>query len=146
MNFGKVEFTNTTLNGNLTIGPNGAITYSANSSGPGTGTAGQVQINGTTGLTVTVSCNNSMTLRHESGNTIGLTNLRISIGTPQTFAAATACDGDLNNNVLTHVINANAAQNIIYLGGRLATNGAIVQNGIYQASNGVPATLRIVYE
>ncbi|MFN7163067.1 MAG: DUF4402 domain-containing protein [Pseudomonadota bacterium] len=149
MNFGKVEFTNTTLNGNLTLSPNGAVDYGGNnSSGNGIGTAGQVRIHGTTGSTVNIRCTDTMTVRHTSGASLSFGEVRMSAGTPQTFAAASACRENLDQNVLTHVLNANAAQNIIYIGGRLTTNGIAVQNGMYSTTNSgaTEATLRVIYQ
>ncbi len=147
INFGKIEFAATRLAGQLQMGTNGVVTYGTNFTGNGTGTAGRIQIGGTTGLTASIRCLNTMVAVRSGAQNLTISPVKVSRQTPQTYAAGPNCRG-LTTTAVTHVISATPSNNIIYLSGRLQTNNRVVGNGIYTTAGtgGTRGNVRVVYQ
>lgn len=147
MNFGPITFAGNPQNGQITMGTNGAILYGASTSGSGVGTPGQVQITATAGSVVNIRCRNTARVAKVGSTTLNVGPIKVSMGTGQTYAAATQCAG-LNTVILTHTISANSSLNTLYVGGRLQTNNATVANGTYSAttSGGQLVTIRVILQ
>lgn len=135
--FGTIDFEGTTGLGNITLGSNGNVTYGSNTSGNGMGTPAQLQITGTVGTTVSISCSNTGSLRLPGGASMQLSPVRFSIGASSTgsYATDTECSGN-GIGVTTHTISANASENTIFIGGALNINGQPLTNGTYSTANG----------
>lgn len=144
--FGSIEVASLPLAGNITLGTNGTLGYPANASGTGFGTAAQVTINGTAGQTVDIRCTSSATIG--SGNDkLTLSPVKASVGTGQTYAAATACNGT-NRTVLSTTLSSNGALNVVFLGGQLQTSGKSPTSTTYSSTGGggaSPVTLRVIF-
>ncbi len=142
MAFGKIDFF-TPHTGSISLGTDGSVATSGNFSGNGIGVAGQLEITGTTGDVVEVSCANG-TLAHSSGATLALFGeVVVGPGAVGPWGVGAACAG-LTAVLLTHSINATAAENILFLGGRLTPT--TLQNGPYSTANpgGAPLGVRAV--
>lgn len=136
LSFGTIDFADPTASGNITMGTNGTITYGNNTSGNGTGTAGQIEITGDVGVTLTIACSTSASLGLPGQPSLPITPLGFVIGTGNVgpLNAATECTGE-DNSVTTHTISAIASENIIFVSGILAINGLTLTNATYLGSN-----------
>ncbi|NBX86865.1 MAG: hypothetical protein EBQ80_06530, partial [Proteobacteria bacterium] len=103
-------------------------------SGSGSGTAGQIEIQDSNGTVVEVSCANG-TLAHSGGGTLTLTTT-VVVGSSNVanYGTNPTCNG-LGSTILTHTIVSGAANNTIYVGGRL-TPSSLVGGGFSTATSG----------
>lgn len=147
INFGPITFAGNPQVGQITMGTNGTVTYGTSTSGSGVGTPGRVLITGTTGSVVNIRCRNTARISKTGSTNLSIGPVKISMGTGQTYAAATQCAG-LTNVLFTHTLTGNTALDTILIGGRIQTNNITVSNGLYKASNtgGQLATVRVILQ
>ena len=145
MSFGATDVASNPPNSALQMGTNGTISYGSNLSGSGNGTAGSVQMAGTTGQGYDLRCSASATLAKSGGDTIPLSPVKVSVGTPQGYGSATSCNGT-TTTVLSGTLSATGSDNIVYLGGQLDI-GATSVNGSFSTTNvgGSPITLSVIF-
>jgi hypothetical protein len=144
MGFGKTDFS-TPLVGSISLGSNGVVAYTGVFNGLGVGTAGQLEIAGTTGVVVEVSCTGG-TLAHSGGATLVLgTELAMGPSNVGGWGTNPSCTG-LGNVVATHTINATTTENVLYLGGQL--NPSSLVGGAYSTAltGGTPITVRVLVQ
>lgn len=132
LNFGKIDYA-TPLNGNISMGTNGTISYGSSYSGSGTGTVGQIEIQDSNGVIVDISCADG-TIAHSGGGTLTLTTTAV-VGSSNVagYGSNPTCSG-LGSTILTHTIVSGAANNTIYVGGRLTPSSLTA--GTFNTSNG----------
>ncbi|MCP5405833.1 MAG: hypothetical protein H6922_06405 [Pseudomonadaceae bacterium] len=141
--FGTIEFASNPLSGNIVMHGTGVITYPANASGSGVGTAGAVRMNGTSGTNASIRCKKNVILQLARNNKFNL-DVRLSVATAQTFANSTACNG-LNKAILTRTLNGTTADTI-YAAITIPTSGANVTHGNYSTVNsGKPMVIRVIF-
>jgi hypothetical protein len=133
MSFGMTDVAANPPNSTLQLGPNATITYGPNLQGSGSGTAASVQLAGTTGQTIELRCTASATLTRAGGGSMTLSPVKISLGTPQSYGAATDCNGT-TTTVITSTLSATSADNIVYMGGQLSTGSGSI-GGTYSTTN-----------
>ena len=145
MSFGMTDVAINPPAGTLQMGPNGFITYGADLNGSGSGIAGKVQLNGTTGQSVDIRCSSNATLARAGGGTIAIDPIKVSFGTAQAYGSATNCSGT-GTTVLTETLSATATDNVAYFGGELDVNGLSI-NGTYNTTNGggAPLTVTVIF-
>jgi hypothetical protein len=144
MAFGKTEF-NTPLVGSISLGSNGTVAYSGVFNGLGVGTAGQLEIVGTTGVVMEISCLGG-TLAHSGGATLVLgTELAMGPSNVGGWGTNPSCTG-LGNVVATHTINATTSENVLYLGGQLTPSSLV--GGAYSTAimGGTPISVRVLVQ
>jgi len=118
MNFGKTDFA-LPLSGALALGTDGTIAYSGVFNGAGLGSAGQIRLQDAAGTGVEIACNNGV-LAHQDGSTLALEgNVVMGAAAVGPFTAGALCQG-LNTVLFTHTLTSQEAENILFLGGRLA--------------------------
>lgn len=146
MDFGSIEFTGS-ANGNVTLGTNGTVAgTSGYTSSAGTGTAGSVVINGTTGEGVDISCEASGTLS-DGTNTMPMNATEVVVETGVASGSGTACAG-LGTSPLTHTIAGVTAQDTVLVGATIDGSTTPAAGGTYNTSNasGDPVTVRVTYQ
>lgn len=142
------------------IGTNGSISYAAGYSGPATGTAGRILINGTVGRRTQVSCETSKTARNVGGTGGNLDEtvnpIYIVLGTANAGAPGTGfqCNGSYvidtslpsSSSARTLLIGADMAVNSVRNGGSYAFSnapGGQLSVTIRQSGGGPPSTITI---
>ena len=137
MSFGTIDFDGSTGIGDVALGSNGGIGYGGNTSGNGMGTPAQMLITGPVGTTVTISCSQSGSLMRGGGTALSLSPVVFRIGAGYTgpFATDTVCAG-LGVTVATHTIGTDAADNTLFVGGKLAVHSQPLSSGAYGAGQG----------
>ncbi|MCK5295841.1 MAG: hypothetical protein KAJ75_03020 [Alphaproteobacteria bacterium] len=145
MAFGTIQFTGSAT-GNVDMGTNAGIAYTSGYSGGGTGAAGSITINGTSGEGVDISCETTGTLS-DGTNTMPITSTQFSVETGAVFGSGTSCAG-LGVTPSAHTISATASENVVLLGARIDGSTAPVAGGDYNTTNanGDPITMRVVYQ
>ena len=149
MNFGTIDFLDTAAAGNVTLATNGIVTYGSTTSGAGSGVPGQLEIIGTPGTTVEISCSTDATLALTGNGTLSITPVNFVIGTANVtgYNAGTPCSG-VGASVATHTITATSSENTIFIGGNLNTNAVTLHNGTFTSSNsgGAQPAFRILVQ
>mgnify|MGYP003667569012 CR=1 FL=1 len=113
--------------GNLTLGTTGSITCAAGFICPAGGTAGRLQVTGTTGARLRIRCERSKILRNNTGSDGSQDQdadeiyIRLGSGTEQTCGGGFTIDDN---------VSANPANNVIYVGMRFVADDAML-NGQY---------------
>lgn len=147
MAFTRIEY-NGSSNGNISLGTNGNITYTGGYQGDGTGVAGQLRINDSSGITVDVTCSDTATIS-DGSNTFTIQNLEIVVGSANRVATGLAndCQG-LGTGAVGHTLNNTAANDTIYIGGQIDGGSGVSAEGTYNTSNsgGVPISIRVVVQ
>lgn len=146
MAFGQTEFSGTP-SGNITLGTNGTLSYGGNMSGSGLGTAAQVQITGTAGTVVDISCDTTATLAKAGFTDLTLSPVKLSVATGNAYVADTACIG-IGSVVASHTLTSTGSDNIVLIGGQLQTSGVSVGSGVYSAAaaGGTKVNLRVIIQ
>jgi hypothetical protein len=145
INFNKIDFAASPATAHVTMGTNGAVSYGGNLSGTGIGVAGQIQMADTPGTNVEVSCSSTATIARTGSTNITVSPVKISVGSGQTYAAATTCNG-VGSVVLSHTITGTAANNVLYVGGQLQSNGVALASGVMSSTSGggAPITVEVL--
>lgn len=129
------------------IGTNGNITYAAGYSGPASGTAGRILLQGTNNRRTQISCEVSKTARNVGGTNGNqdstVTPIYLVMGTANIGAPGTGlqCAG-LGNNIIDQNQPAAAAARTIYIGADM--NVASMRNGGTYAFSNAPTGQLIV--
>lgn len=125
--------------GTNAIGTNGVISYAAGYSGPATGTAGSIQINGTIGRQTLISCEATKTMTNIGGSG-GEANrtaspFHIVLGTSSAVGPGLGlrCNG-LNSAVINLNLPAAAADRVILIGMTMDVTD-VMNGGEYALSN-----------
>lgn len=140
MDFDVIEFAAAPAAGdNADLGTDGSIAYAANFSGPGTGTAGSVDVTaGTDGNTVEVFCDTTATMTDGAGASIDVVSIEAAAeGAEAAFGAASACNGIAGAAATTMVLDiGTGTADRFSFGGRIdgATAAAFVA-GAYSTAN-----------
>ena len=143
MDFGTIAYTSAAGATNITLAPTDAALTSSdavNYSTQANGTAGSVDITGTVGQTVEVSCEASGVVS-DGTNTFDLQNVIINLG-----GSNVPCAGLGAAPQVTYPM---AASNQLKMGADLVVGAAgVLASGIYNTSNagGDPITVRVVYQ
>lgn len=141
-----IDFTGTPAGTDFVqLGSNGAITYAgAAFSGPSTGQAGDVDINGDGTSGVDISCTATATLAEAGGATITANQMQISMNTGDAFGSADYTCAGLGTTPHSYTLT---GTDTILMGGRLVGNGTIIAGAYSTATGaGVAATVRVVYQ
>jgi len=120
-----------------------SLIYSGVFSGPVTGQAGEVTINGSDSAPVWVSCSDQADMRNAAG-TSTLVNMQIKMNTGGNWGAGTDCNG-VAATTLAYTLQ--AGTDTVLLGGEIIGNVTI--SGVAYSTalvGGVPAVLRVVYQ
>lgn len=133
--FGLTEFTGNPASGDVTMGTNGSITYGTSFSGGGSGTAGQVLLADTVGTQIDLRCSATSTLA-VGGNTL-TAHHAIILGSSNVgaYPSALPCQGD-TTTVTTYTITGTAADDTVYIGTVLNTDGQTLASGAYSTTHG----------
>ncbi len=130
-----------------TIGTNGSMSYASTYTGPAVATAGSLRITGPAGTVVQISCDENGSMRNTGGccgnQHRGIDQTRFTVGTSNARGPGlgSQCSG-LNDNVVTHTLTGNAAQDTILLGGRMHVTNVRI-GGQYVTTNRKPITVRV---
>jgi hypothetical protein len=120
-----------------------SLVYNGVFSGPGTGQAGEVTINGSDSALVWVSCSDQADMRNAAG-TSTLVNMQFKMNTGGNWAAGTDCTG-VAATTLSYTLL--AGTDTVLLGGQIIGNSSITGVAYSTAlAGGVPAVLRVVYQ
>lgn len=150
--FGTVA--HASADGELRIATNGAITYSGTGGtidAPATGTPASFEINGTTGATVEVSCNDATSAISDGSNTIDINSAGVNIGSGNTGAWGNGniadCAG-LGTSPDTYVITGTPATDLVTMQMGLDLSSGVPANATYNTGNasGVTVGVRVVYQ
>lgn len=149
MEFNTIETAAAPAAGDLAnLGTDDAITYAANFSGAGTGTAGEVDITtGTDGATIDVFCETSGILTNGATSSIQVNNVEVVMETGVATGTGTACAG-LATAALSPVLNL-TTNNTVLMGGRI--DGATAAGFVNAAhsttlAGGDPVQLDVQYQ
>lgn len=137
ISFGKIDFEGPVGSGNVQLGSNGTVTYGNNTSGTGLGTPAQLEITGTVGTIVSISCSDSGSLVQSGHGSLPISGIRFNIGAGNVgpYITGTACTG-IANGVATHTIGATASDNTLFIGATLELNNQSLSNGTFGTSGG----------
>jgi len=153
MLFGDVEFS-TVHKGRIRLTPSGALKLTNSPSGlvlTGTGQSGRVRVRERTGV-IEIRCSNTATLADSSGNTIPISEVRVSFPTAKGWgnALTRVCNGVGGAAVDIYDLTADPANNLnIYVGGKINVNGSAIQSSdTYSTANagGVAVTIDVVFQ
>ncbi|MCP5405835.1 MAG: hypothetical protein H6922_06415 [Pseudomonadaceae bacterium] len=129
----------------ITLGTNDTVAYVDDAfSGPTTGQAGDVSINGATGADVNISCTTGATIS-DGTNTLSVDQMQVSMNTGDAFGAADYTCAGLGTT--PHSYTLTGTDNIL-MGGRIVGNSGTITDSVYSTTNasGVAATVRVVYQ
>lgn len=143
MGFGKIEIINgaaanivslSAADGSLSCSNN--VDYGC----PSTGVRGELDINGSAGMAVNISCETNGALS-DGTDSIDLQNTEISIS-----GSALTCNG-INMTSATHTLGAPLGDKV-YIGGELNITAAGIAVGDYNTSNsgGAPIAIKVLYQ
>ena len=120
-----------------------SLVYNGVFSGPATGQAGEVTINGSDSALVWVSCSDQADMRNAGGTSV-LVNMQFKMNTGGNWAAGTDCNG-VAATTLSYTLL--AGTDTVLLGGQVIGNATITGVAYSTAlAGGVPAVLRVVYQ
>lgn len=139
IDFGTSDAPSGSGTGTNSIGTNGTISYAAGYTGPATGVAGRILINGTVGRRTRISCSTTKTMRNVTGSggsaNLSATPFYIVLGTSNAGAPGTGlvCNG-LNNYLVDQNLPAAAADRTILIGMTMDVTN-VMNGGQYALSN-----------
>lgn len=142
--FGNVDV-NLAGTGSLTLNPDGSFTTSGTgitSSGSGTVSAGQINLTGSNGINIDVSCS-AATVANSGGETVS---------TPTTISLTASATGTACNGVGTSVVTASltTGSTSLFMGAALdiANMGSVTTTGVFATTNtnGVASTVQATYQ
>jgi hypothetical protein len=144
MDFSIIKFSQN-ITGDVYLGTDGNLSYGAGFSGDNNGKAGSVDISGTIGESVSISCDKTGRLSDENIS-LELKSIEFSMGKfGKAFGSGEKCKG-IESSSLSHLISPNNENNTVKFGAQLsATTDNMSKISEFNTNKGRPITVMIIY-